>query len=191
VNEYLNILLLPIGVGVGWFLKSYLSEKGKNLATKEDIDRIVRKTEEIKAEISGGLWEKQNRWTFKRDVYVRLLNGLGDAASAVRQLLYLDEQLPAGAGPEYPVAKQMGPYFDDLQNAMVEIRHAAFVVPVVCSEATKNALDRLLAQWLEAEKAGGRPYLATTRTALSGAIDAVTISAQQDLRLTPSEERKQ
>ena len=35
-------------------LPSYLSEKGKNLATKQDIEEITRKVESVKAEISQG-----------------------------------------------------------------------------------------------------------------------------------------
>ena len=38
--------------GAGAYFGAYFREKGKNLATKEDLDRVVRKTEEIKAEIA-------------------------------------------------------------------------------------------------------------------------------------------
>jgi hypothetical protein len=38
------------GTVLGWFLKSYTEEKGKNLATKEDIAPITRIAEEVKAE---------------------------------------------------------------------------------------------------------------------------------------------
>lgn len=36
-------------------LSSYLSEKGKNLATKEDIEKITRKVETVKAEVNQGV----------------------------------------------------------------------------------------------------------------------------------------
>jgi len=45
------------GAVIHFFLKtfasSYLSEKGKNLATKEDIEEITRKVEEVKAELQA------------------------------------------------------------------------------------------------------------------------------------------
>ncbi|WP_105182045.1 hypothetical protein [Pseudoalteromonas sp. T1lg21] len=46
------LILLAIGAlsFFNKFLKSYSSEKGKNLATKEDVDLITRKVEEVKSE---------------------------------------------------------------------------------------------------------------------------------------------
>lgn len=49
-----------------WFFKSYVpsyfSEKGKNLATKEDVEGITRKVEGVKAELSSlGAVEEQRR----------------------------------------------------------------------------------------------------------------------------------
>jgi hypothetical protein len=64
----------------GWWLKfyfgPYLTQKAKNLATHEDIQRLVdqvRETERIKAEISDSIWDRQARWTYKRDLYIQLV----------------------------------------------------------------------------------------------------------------------
>ncbi len=50
------------------------------MATHEDIENVLTevglvttKTEEIKAQISGDLWNRQTRWNQKRDVYGELL----------------------------------------------------------------------------------------------------------------------
>lgn len=61
----------------------YQKERGKRLATKEDIDNVVeqvravtRETEIDKAEISGGLWQRQWQMTQKRDSFTRLIDTL-------------------------------------------------------------------------------------------------------------------
>lgn len=81
----LAALVSLIAAGAGAYFGAYLREKAKNLATREDIDKLVRQTEEIKASISGNLWVEQNRWTFKRDLYTRLLENLGIVFDALNE----------------------------------------------------------------------------------------------------------
>ncbi|WP_163255723.1 hypothetical protein [Bacillus tropicus] len=47
------MLTLIIGLIVGYLLPSYAKEKGKNIATKQDIADITRKQEEIKSEFKS------------------------------------------------------------------------------------------------------------------------------------------
>ncbi len=62
----LLILILAIEVIGGWFLKnyfpSYMDEKGKNLATKEDVEEITALTEEVQREF------KENFELFSADL---------------------------------------------------------------------------------------------------------------------------
>jgi len=53
----MEAFLIFVGFLVGQFLPSYLRAKGKNLATKEDIERITRNVEAVKAEYSEKLQE--------------------------------------------------------------------------------------------------------------------------------------
>lgn len=47
---YLGIASFCLGLIIKSYLPSYMNEKGKNLATKEDIEEITQKTEEVKVE---------------------------------------------------------------------------------------------------------------------------------------------
>jgi len=58
----------------------YGRERGKNLATHEDLSLVAdqlrqttRAVEEVKAAITGELWLKQEVWRFKKDQYMLLL----------------------------------------------------------------------------------------------------------------------
>ena len=89
----LQILIL-LGIGSLYLFKNYLfsysSEKGKNLATTEDIEEITRKIEgvkseylieleKIKVELSGLLHQKNEVWIMKRNACLKAL----DLANAV------------------------------------------------------------------------------------------------------------
>ncbi len=75
-----SLALVAIFGGAGAYIGSYLREKGKNLATKEDIAKLTRETEAIKSEISKTRWLDQKRWDLRRDVYWNLLEQLGELA---------------------------------------------------------------------------------------------------------------
>jgi len=59
--------------GVAAYFGAYLQEKARNLATREDIDRVLRVQEEMRAQVSGSLWVAQERWRFKADLYTKAL----------------------------------------------------------------------------------------------------------------------
>lgn len=52
MNSYLLFILIII---IGWYFRSYIQEKAKNLATKEDISSLTKTVEEIKFNFSKEL----------------------------------------------------------------------------------------------------------------------------------------
>jgi hypothetical protein len=74
-----TIVAAIVGFSLKWYFGPYLSEKAKNLATHEDIQKLidqVRETEQIKADIGNRIWHRQERWTYKRDLYIRLVESM-------------------------------------------------------------------------------------------------------------------
>src|SRR5688572_5413035 len=63
--------------GIGAYVGAYLREKGKNLATKEDLDRVVRATEEIKAEVAS----LASIRTRKRELQIEVMKDLANAST--------------------------------------------------------------------------------------------------------------
>src|ERR1035441_911342 len=86
-------ILWAIGVLIGLFLgylMAYSRKKGENLATHEDIGKLVDQvravttaTKEIEEKISNEMWDRQRRWELKRDAVFE----------AVKQLCVMDDAL--------------------------------------------------------------------------------------------------
>ena len=83
INATLVIIIGILVLYLRSFSSAYATEKGKNLATHEDIDKVVEqvhavtKTQEaIKAEISAIVWGKQRRWELQQQVVLELLKPL-------------------------------------------------------------------------------------------------------------------
>lgn len=76
----LLILQVIILIGLGLFLRkwlpSYMEEKGKNLATKEDIAEITRKTEEVGKEFKEKFEEFSSDLHFKQEYLFRQFSEL-------------------------------------------------------------------------------------------------------------------
>ena len=93
VITFYSILAFVVGLFSWSFLPSYMREKGKNLATKEDIQELARQTailtqttKEIEARLSIGVWSKQQRWDIQKTA---LLDSLKDLSTAETFLVRL------------------------------------------------------------------------------------------------------
>jgi hypothetical protein len=85
-----GVLAFLLGAVVRPYVSAYSTKKGENLATHEDIDKLVNQvkaititTEEIKAEISTGLWDRQRRWGMKREVLFEAVKRLAEIDDAL------------------------------------------------------------------------------------------------------------
>ena len=51
-RKYMEQMILYLVLSmIGWYLVSYIKERGKNLATKKDIEEITHKVESVKSDI--------------------------------------------------------------------------------------------------------------------------------------------
>jgi hypothetical protein len=86
-------LSVILALFIGGFLKSYMNKKGENLATHEDIDKLVDQmkavteaTKKIEAEISTGVWDKQKRWVMRREVLFAAAKRMSEVDDALLSL---------------------------------------------------------------------------------------------------------
>jgi hypothetical protein len=74
------------------YFAAYLGKKGERLANAEDIEKILREvrlvtaeTEAVKAQISGGIWEKRTLWSKRVEVYSELFDSMVQYGTAVNE----------------------------------------------------------------------------------------------------------
>jgi hypothetical protein len=148
-----NVLTLLTGLfvgAVGTYFSGYSTEKGKNLATKEDIKQLTAQTalltqttEHIKAEISDKVWDRQRHWEMKRDSLFAAIQALDRADSA---LVHLATVLNWGSEP---IESDDGSRAVEKTEAMVSWREAAngfddkrAIASLVCSREMSSALSQ-------------------------------------------------
>lgn len=155
---YLAVGLIGLIVGaLGEFVRSYLREKGKNYATREDIDKLVEQlrqttkvTEEIKAQISSEAWVWQTRWNLKRDLYARLLESLAIGRNSMRLIsAYAQALLVADSPVLWTSFLGLGVKheFERLAKSNAEFEEATAVASIMLSQQTLDALTRLEGDW--------------------------------------------
>jgi hypothetical protein len=133
--------------GGGAYLGSYLKKKGENLATHEDIDKLVKDvatvtqtTKEIEAKISNEVWERQAKWSIRRDALfevTRELASLMYALNWIHEILFRIRHStePTQYNPEQIKA------FEFWKTALLSFRRARALAILVCGKDLRTKLD--------------------------------------------------
>jgi len=128
--------------GFGAYLGAYLKKKGENLATHEDIDRLVEQTakltkttKEIEAKISGDLWSQQKQWELKRDVLFEVGKKVGNAIQALAAMCGIYSAFPEG---EQLVRK--GDAQSKWADALGDLYGASVMVGLVCGSNVREEI---------------------------------------------------
>jgi hypothetical protein len=74
VLSWVQLGILVLFSGVAAFFGAYLKKKGENLATKEDVRRLTREMELVKAEISEQQGFKDAKYRLKHDACLKALS---------------------------------------------------------------------------------------------------------------------
>lgn len=135
-----NSLAVALVAAVGAYFGAYLREKGKNLATKEDIDRIVRKTEEIKAEVGAEAWLKEKRRDRKWECYVEMVRSLGEIHTLVRESIMLDPH-------SLYYAQQSEDKKRGVEEAFLKFRQFGSIARIAVAPNVRTVLTRLGNEW--------------------------------------------
>jgi hypothetical protein len=133
--------------GAGAFVGSYLKKKGENLATHEDINKLVdqvksvtQATKEIEAKISGELWDRQRHWEAKRD---SLLGAVKSLSLVDRHFSLFRETVDFGLKnkpPEEQFNRKLFEAVKDYSEAQDMLDESVLLIDMICGETTVLAL---------------------------------------------------
>lgn len=84
------VLSIVASLWVGSYFSPYLRRRAENLATHEDLDKLVEQmkatteaTKAIDARISDAVWDRQRRWELRRDTVVNVIQSMMAARQAL------------------------------------------------------------------------------------------------------------
>ncbi|HAS6882730.1 TPA: hypothetical protein NKB09_004557 [Vibrio parahaemolyticus] len=78
---------------LGAYISSYAKEKGKNYATKEDFEQLLKQTgelteatEQVKSEIANNSWKSSKKWELKFKIYTEVLEALASWRMSIEKI---------------------------------------------------------------------------------------------------------
>lgn len=134
------IVTLLLGLFTGSFLKSYLGKKGENLATHEDIQKLVdqmtavtQATKEIEAKISDDVWNRQRLLELQREAVSSLMLALSKADAAVLDLSSALKEQKNSQTPDR-FAEEINTKWRECSRALNDLDTKHGVALLVCSD---------------------------------------------------------
>lgn len=152
LSPFVNAALTAI---IFWFWKpwaaAYSGEKGKNLARKEDLDAILAEVravtitqKDIEAKLTDQVWDRQNRWNQKREIYAELVKQTSDLAAhhqVTANYLTMMSRL-SDHNAKRDVAEQLNDVSQKLANAQEALLRVAAVARIFANTHCVDVLDK-------------------------------------------------
>ena len=148
-----GMALIPfISAAAGAYLGGYLKKKAENLATHEDIEKLVDQvravtmaTKEIEAKVSSDVWNQQKRWELKRETLFEATKRLAEIEGALAGLYSMMQVKQAEAKADndpawLPIEKDRLQKWSSASTALDETLQLA---GVVCDNETIRAIERI------------------------------------------------
>jgi len=146
-----DALLVLGSLFVGGYLRGYMSKKGENLATHEDIDKLVEQvkavtqaTKDIEARISDDVWNRQKRWEIKREALIEVVRSVSSASEALSSMgASYKGAVESGTPDASHWLSSKAAAIDVWNNADGAFRRAHAVAEIVCGPEVKKTLNNL------------------------------------------------
>jgi hypothetical protein len=166
----ITAVLSFVCAGFGAYVGSYLRKRGENLATHEDLDKIVAQmeatteaTKAIEARISNEVWDRQRQWELKREVLLAAAKRLAAAQEALNSHGTAME-LHSGPDPNPYFAQAVVKSGEEWFSAIAELDESRLLADIVCEPETARALDAFAIHAKKAASLLSAPNIAEYKT---------------------------
>ncbi len=169
---------------------AYLKKRGENYAIRQDMGNILLQlkntttvAEQIRGEISKGIWVEQNRWNLKREYYTVLLDSLNRAVDAIDEIIEIEsgENPQNGQGHEYELWKQISESTRKIHEAIGPARL------FLGDEAVAAIKKYYQAQYAAIQTPDWWTHLDGTQGAANNAYNELLAAAKKDLSINGAE----
>jgi hypothetical protein len=193
---------LVIGLLAGYlkaFMGTYGGKRGELQAMHEGIDKLLeqvnvvqRRQEEMKAEILDAVWERQTRWTVKKEILFEVLREVGSVSASLTNMVgtYQAARKEEATNPaqQQKMAEMRGHVVTEFAAALSKLGAVRTLCGVVASGRVQERLYSLQHKFGELGlKSGTVDTTDVDHTALSDQIKGVIAAIKDDLGLEASQ----
>jgi hypothetical protein len=122
----------------GIAVKTYVTKKAENLATREDVAAITQTTKSIEAKISDEFWNKQRQWELKRDVLFQAAVRLAEIDSTLLDQFSIGQLVKDMKVKD--VSAEQSEAHDRWSKATRALDETILLVGIVCGTETMMAI---------------------------------------------------
>src|ERR1700676_1567457 len=195
MNEFITWGLTTLGGAfIGSFLAGYLKKKAENLATHEDIGKLVDQiravtttTEEIKTQIKSDLWDSQKRWETRREVILESLRSVGRAQSILTDTIAsLGRSDDAKTEDDKSAASVLATHLvKRCKRAMQSLNESLTVIALVSGKSVITAFINVSDAFTGPTSAFGKDLQSRNQTFLDfvRAVTALQLAVRKELKI--------
>jgi hypothetical protein len=169
--------------------RTYSEESAKLRAQSDSLEKLIEQTraltttaEGIKSQLSNEAWDRQMRWTFKKDMYIRLMETLGGHQSNHEYNLHLEVvRRRDSKNPLYAQVRDAA--IERTKQAQMELVRVACSAPLVISPQAHQILleTRCGLRQIDYDKPDFEEQAAQNIRVLQEGMNQLLVAAQKDL----------
>ena len=200
MEEIIRYSATVIAAGFGAYLASYLKEKAKGLATKEDFDSILsqmekttRQSEEIRKSVEADGWLTKQQWERREKFYTEILTKLKQGEIAFSELNdYYKEPGSEHNDEKVKKSKRFISLKDDGHKALDSVRELSGASSLYLSDASNETVQKLFSDSWEAENSAvyHAEYIRMMHTAVEESYSNIRAEAIRNLRIQEAEPQR-